>query len=182
MNKTLMLVTMAVVSAAMLGCAPKTVVATAVIDDKVYPVTPTTLDVKSGPISGTITDLKVTQRVEQGTGRIDAPAKLTGLLKLKNDSADQSVRLLEAKISYIGTDGQPMKLEDNRADLSVRLSSSMSNDRIDPGQDISQPVSVDFPLAALDPNKLKEIHLDLVYLPAQYKKETASVAVSIGGK
>lgn len=182
MNKAWMAVTLTVVSATLLGCAPKVAVAPAVIDDKVYAVTPTTLDVKSGPITGTITDLKVTQRIEQGTGRIDAPAKLTGVLKLKNESADQSVRLLEAKISYIGSDDQAMKLEDNRADLSVRLSSSMNNDRMDPGQDISQPVSVDFPVAALDANKLKEIHLDLVYLPAQYKKETASVTVSIGGK
>ena len=57
---------------------------------------------------------KVTERVEQGTGRVVSPAKLTAILNLKNSSANQTVRLVAGKILYIDATGQPIKLEDMR--------------------------------------------------------------------
>src|ERR1017187_2237217 len=88
-----MLVT-AVLVAMTLGCTAKEQVAAAVIEDKVFTVTPVSVQVKTGILTGEMAEMKVTERVEKGSGRIDSAPKLTGTLKLKNNSAYQSVRFI----------------------------------------------------------------------------------------
>ena len=171
------------VAAAVLGCTPKPSGTAAVIEDKVYTVTPDQVKVKTGIVSGEVTEMKVTERVEQGTGRVDTPAKLTGKLKLTNSSTDQTVRLIGGKILYIDDHGQPIKLEEARTEPTLKFSTSYNTpDRLDPGQDATQPVEVDFPAEALKAKKLKEIRIELVYIPSSYKLQTANFNVSIGGQ
>jgi hypothetical protein len=55
-------------------------------------------------------------------------------------------------------------------------------ERLDPGQEATQVVDVDFPAEALQAKKLKTIRLELVYLPSSYREETVNLAVSIGDK
>ena len=173
----------AAVTASMVGCSPPQAVAAPAISDKIYTVTPASLMVRAGVLSGEVTDMKVTERVEAGTGRVASPAKLTGKLVLRNTSADQSVRLVDAKILYIDTQGNRIKLEKDRTEPSIKVAPSYgSSDRLDPGQDTTQAVDVDFPVAALKAKKLKDIRLDLSYIPSQYKEERLSFAVSIGGQ
>jgi hypothetical protein len=169
------------VAATIFGCAQKPPGVATVIEDKVYSVTPASITVKAGVMTGEVTEMKVTERVEQGSGRIDSPAKLTGTLKLKNNSTDQTVRLLGGKIRYIDSQGQAIKLEEARTEPTIRFSSS-SSERLDPGQDATQSVNVDFPTEALKSRKLKEIRLDLTYLPSSYRQETVNLGVSIGGQ
>jgi hypothetical protein len=168
------------VAAAVLGCAPKTPGTVAVIEDKVYTVTPATMTVKAGIVQAEITEMKVMERVEKGSGRIDVPAKLSAKLKLKNSSSDQTVRLIGGKMVYIDTQGNPIKVEDARTEPAIRFT-SMSSSQLDPGQDATQTLDVDFPAEALKAKKLKEIRLNLIYAPTAYRQETATVAVSIGG-
>src|SRR2546422_5569196 len=87
-------VLVAAVAAMTLGCAqgPSTA---AVVADKTYTVTPASVTVKAGIVTGEVTEMKVTERVEQGSDRVVSPAKLTGTLKLKNTSANQTVRILQ---------------------------------------------------------------------------------------
>ena len=165
------------VAAASFGCAQKPSVPQAVIEDKVYAVTPNQVQVKAGIITG-----DVTERVEQGNGRVDSPAKLTGKLKLPNISTDQTVRMLAGKFVYIDEQGQVIKLEEARTEPAIKFVSSFNNgsDRLDPGQDASQAVEVDFPAAALKDKKLKEIRVELAYIPSAYKLQAANFTVSIG--
>jgi hypothetical protein len=132
-----------------LGCGQKPVARVA-IEDKVYTVTPDEVQVKTGVVTGSITELKVTERVEQRHGARRAPAKLTGKLKLTNSSADQSVRLIGGKILYIDDQGALIKM---RRRAPNRRSSSRprtnSTDRLDPDRDSTQTVEVDSPPAAL---------------------------------
>jgi hypothetical protein len=41
---------------------------------------------------------------------------------------------------------------------------------------------VDFPAEALKAKKLKEIRIELAYIPSSYKLQTAGFPVSIGGQ
>lgn len=165
------------------GCSPQPSAIAAVITDKAYTVTPDAVKVNAGILTGEITEMKVTERIEVGSGRIATPAKLTGKLTLKNVSEDQAVRLIGAKILYIDAQGQPMKLEDNRTEPTVKVASSYgSSDRLDPGQDATQAVDAEFPVDALKAKKLKEIRLELSYIPAPFKEEKMNFVVSIGGQ
>ncbi|HET7763944.1 MAG TPA: hypothetical protein VFK92_02530 [Burkholderiales bacterium] len=167
----------------LLGCSPPQAVAAPAINDKIYAVTPASLTVRAGVLSGAVTEMKVTERVEEGTGRVASPAKLTGKLVLKNTSADQSVRLVEAKILYIDAQGNPIKLEKDRTEPTIKVAPSYgASERLDPGQDATQAIDVDFPVAALKARKLKDIRVDLSYIPSQFKEEKLSFAVSIGGQ
>ena len=171
------------VAGVLLGCAPQKPVAKAVIEDKVYTVTPAEVQVNAGIVGGNMTQMKVTERVEQGSGRIDSAAKLSGNLKLINNSADQSVRLLAGRILYVDDKGQPIKLEDARTEPTLKFPSTHNAaERLDPGQEATQPVEVEFPAAALKEKKLKEIRIELAYIPSSYKVQTAAFPVSIGGQ
>jgi uncharacterized membrane protein YeaQ/YmgE (transglycosylase-associated protein family) len=153
--------------------------AASVVEDKTYVVTPAAMKVKAGIVTGELTNLKVTERVEQGTGRVVSPAKLTASLLLKNSSTSQTVRLVTGKIQYIDTAGQPIKLEDMRTEPLLKFTSYGGGDRLDPGQDATQSVDVDFPAEALKAKKLKEIRLELAYIPSPYHEETVNFVVSI---
>lgn len=164
------------------GCNPAPSAVAAVVKDKVYAVTPDSAKVKTGIVTGEITEMKVTERVEEGTGRIDSPAKLTGKLDLKNTSADQTVRLVGGRILYIDAQGLPIKLEENRTEPTIKMSSYGSSDRLDPGQNASQTVDAEFPVEALKAKKLKEIRLELSYVSSPFKQETLNFTVSISGQ
>ena len=164
------------------GCTQKSgSTAAAAINDKVYTVTPNAVKVTGGIVTGEITEMKVIERVEEGTGRVTDPARLTGTLALKNVSADQSVRLIGGRILYIDAQGKAIKLEENRTAPTIKIPSAYSaSERLDPGQDATQSVDAEFPVAALKAKKLKEIRLELSYIPSSFKEEKLNFNVSIG--
>jgi len=171
----------AVVGWMVLGPAPQPAATAAVIDDKTYTVTPAAMKVKAGIVTGDITEMKVTERVEQGSGRVVSAAKLTARLVLKNSSVNQTVRLVAGTIQYIDVQGRPIKLEDARTEPTLKFS-TYGSDRLDPGQEASQSLDVDFPAEALKAKKLKEIRLELAYIPSPYHEETINFIVSVGGQ
>ena len=171
----------AAAAAMMVGCAPQPSSAPVVIKDKVYSVTPDAIKVKAGMVTGEVTEMKVTERVEAGSGKVTSPAKLSGKLVLKNVSSDQTLRMVGGKILYIDSQGKQIKMEDNRSDPTLKVSSPYgAPERIDPGQDATQAVDADFPVEALKAKRLKEIRLELTYIPSPFKEETMNFAVSIG--
>src|SRR3990172_3623485 len=172
-------ITATAVAAMTLGCSQQPSGTAVVIEDKTYTVTPASVTVKAGILTGEVTGMKVTERVEKGSGRVVAPAKLTATLKLKNTSADQTVRLVAGKILYIDAHGQPITLEDARTEPALKFS-TYGNERLDPGQEATQSVDVEFPAEALKAKTLKEIRLELAYIPSPYREETVNFTVSIG--
>ncbi len=169
------------VAAMALGCSQQTAGTAAVIEDKVYTVTPAAVKVKAGIVTGDVTEMKVTERVEKASGRIVSPAKLTGKLVLKNSSKDQAVRLVGGKIQYLDAQGQPIKLAEAQIEPTIRFA-TYGAETLDPGKDATQTMDVDFPAEALKAKKLKEIRLELVYIPSPYKEEAVNFTVSIGGQ
>ena len=151
----------------------------AVIEEKTYPVTPPSMTVKSGIITGEVVDLKVTERVEKDTDRVVSPARLTGTLRLENTSVSRTVRLVEGKLLFMDVHGQVIKLEGDRAEPIVRFT-PYGNERLDPGQDTTQALDVEFPVEALKAERLKEIRLELTYIPSPFREEVVNFVVSIG--
>lgn len=168
------------VAAALAACSPQPATQRAEVKDKTYVVTPASIKVKAGILSGEMTDLKIIERVEDGSGRIETPARLTGKLVLTNVSPDQTVRLLGGNVSYIDMQGKPIPLEDKRTEPTLRVSSSYgTQERLDPGQEASQPVEAEFPVDALKMKRLKEIRLEVMYIPSAYKRETMNFGVAV---
>jgi uncharacterized membrane protein YeaQ/YmgE (transglycosylase-associated protein family) len=149
------------------------------IEDKTYAVTPAAVTVKAGIVTGEVTDMKVAERVEKGSDRIVTAAKLTGMLKLKNTSANQTVRLLEGRLRYIDAKGQSIKLEDARTEPTFKFTTYGGSERLDPGQEAIQALDLEFPAEALKPNSLKEIRLEFAYIPSPYREEMVHFPVSI---
>jgi hypothetical protein len=178
------LIALGAASAMLAACTPQAPTALAAVNDKVYTVTPNTMNVKAGIVTGEVSDMKVTERVEEGTGRVATPAKLTGKLSLKNTSSDQTMRLVGGKISYIDMQGKPIALEDNRTAPAIQVGSTSygSSDRLDPGQASSHTLDAEFPVAALKAKNLKEVRLELAFIPSQFREETLNFTVSIGGQ
>ena len=169
------------VAAMTLGCSQQSSGPQVVIEDKTYAVTPASMTVKAGILTGEVTAMKVTERVEKGSGRLVSPAKLTGTLKLTNSSTNQAVRLITGKILYIDVQGQPIKIEEARTEPIIKFA-TYGAETLDPGKEATQSLNVDFPAEALKAKKLKEIRLELAYIPSPYKEETINFTVAIGGQ
>ena len=151
------------------------------VKDRLYAVTPDAMKVRAGIVSGEMTEMKITERVEEGSGRVDTPARLTAKLVLKNVSSDQTLRLLGGSVVYVDLHGKPIPLEGNRTEPSLKFSSSFgAPERLDPGQEASQPVEVEFPADALKAKRLKEIRVDLQYIPSAYRQESLRFGVAVG--
>ena len=176
MGLTILAAAVAVIA---VGCSQQPSGTAAVIEDKTYTVTPASVKVKAGIVTGEVTEMKVTERVEKGSGRVVSPAKLTGTLRLKNTSVNQAVRLVAGKIQYIDAQGRPIKLEEARTEPTLRFA-TYGSERLDPGQDTTQSLDVDFPAEALKTKKLKEIRLEIAYIPSPYQEETVNFTVSVG--
>ena len=176
MGLTILAAAVAVIA---VGCSQQPSGTAAVIEDKTYTVTPASVKVKAGIVTGEVTEMKVTERVEKGSGRVVSPAKLTGTLRLKNTSVNQAVRLVSGKIQYIDAQGRPIKLEEARTEPTLRFA-TYGSERLDPGQDTTQSLDVDFPAEALKTKKLKEIRLEIAYIPSPYQEETVNFTVSVG--
>jgi hypothetical protein len=71
------------------------------VEDKIYAVTPASMTVKTGMITGEVIGLKVTERVERGSDRVVSPARLTGTLRLQNTSANRTVRLVQGRLLFM---------------------------------------------------------------------------------
>lgn len=162
-----------------IGPAQQPAATAAVIEDKSYTVTPPTLHVKAGIVTGEVVDMKVMERVEKGSDRVVSLAKLSAILRLKNTSTNQTVRLVTGKLRYVDGKGQPIKLEDARPEPTVKFASA-SSDRLDPGQETTEAMDVDFPAEALKAGTLKEIRLELAYITSPYREETVHFPVTIG--
>lgn len=150
-----------------------------VVEDRVYPVTPASMTVKTGMITGEMIELKVTERVEKGSERVVSPARLTGRLRLENTSANRTVRLVEGRVLFIDAQGQRIRLEAARIDPIIRFT-TYGNERLNPGEGASQALDVEFPVEALKASRLKEIRLDLAYISSPFREETVNFVVSIG--
>jgi uncharacterized membrane protein YeaQ/YmgE (transglycosylase-associated protein family) len=163
-----------------LGPVQQPAAVAAPIEEKTYAVMPPSVKVNAGIVVGEVTDMKVVERVEKGSDRIVTAAKLTGTLRLKNTSANQTVRLLEGKLLYIDAQGKPINLENARTEPTFKFATYGSSERLDPGQDAIQSLDMEFPAEALKPKNLKEIRLEFAYIPSPYRAETVNFPVSIG--
>ena len=85
-----------------LGCAQQPSATAAGVENRSYRVTPASVTVRAGIITGEVTEMKVTEMVEQGSDRVVSPAKLTGTLRLRNTSANQTVHLVGGKMKDAG--------------------------------------------------------------------------------
>ncbi len=110
----------AAVAVMTLGCAQGPSATAAVVENKTYTVTPASVTVKAGIITGEVTEPVVT------------------------------------------------------------FSAYGGGERLDPGQDGTQSLDVHFPAEALKAKKLKEIRLELAYIPSPYREESINFTVSIG--
>jgi hypothetical protein len=89
--------------------------------------------------------------------------------------------MVGGKIQYLDAQGQPIKLEAARTEPTLKFS-AYGSEMLDPGKEATQTVDVEFPAEALKAKMLKEIRLELVYIPSPYKEESAKFIVSISGQ
>ncbi len=172
-------VTAALLAVVLQGCTPQASAPIVVVEDKAYAVTSAPIKIKAGIMLGMVTDIKVTERVEKESGKVVSPAKLSGKLVLKNGSPDQTVRLLGGTIQYVNAEGELIKIEDKRTDTALKFSTYGATERLDPGQEATQTISVDFPAEALKANRLKEIRVDLTYMPTPFKEQSISFSATV---
>lgn len=161
------------------GCSKQEAKATPTIEEKTLAVTPPSSALRIAFLSGELADVKVVERVEQGTGTVVEPPKLRATLKLKNRSSTEAARLVAGTIEYLDAQGKVIAVGEGRGEPKLTFSSYQS-DRLDPGMEISQDLDVPFPVAALKERKLSDVRLHLTYVTLPYRAESATMPITVG--
>lgn len=175
----------AAAAAALGGCSHQTPQSSAPhVSDKVFELEPGTIKVKAGIVGGELSHMKVTERVEDGTGRIDSGPRLSGRLVIRNLSSDQSVRVNGGRLIFADGSNNAIGLGPDSTPPAIQLSDSYNDTsaRLDPGQELTRDVDVDFPGAALKPGKLHEIRMQLQYTAAPFKRDLLEFPVAVAAK
>ena len=154
----------------------QSVAASPQVDERTIPLKPSITFVKASFLTGELRDLRVTERVEHGTGRVVGEPVLRATLAVTNDSENQAAHLLGGKIEYIDPVGTKIPI----AHTSFPFI-GVPSDRLDPGMHMSQVIEVPFPPGALKPNAIQEVSLELTYLPIAYRQDTVNIPVYLGG-
>ena len=171
--------------AALAACGQKTAeTQSPQITEKVFDLAPGAIKVKSGIVGGELTNLRVTERVEEGTGRVDYGPKLAGRLVLRNLSSDQSVLIDGGKLVFADGKNAAIPAGPDATPAGVRLGESYNTTsaRLDPGQELARDIDVDFPGEALKPGRLQEIRLQLKYTAAPFKRDLLEFPVRLATK
>jgi hypothetical protein len=172
----------AAAAAALAGCSQgKPEAAAPQISEKVFSLTPGSIKVKAGIVGGELSNMRVTERVEEGTGRVDYGPRLSGRLVLRNLSADRSVRVDGGKLVFADAADKAIALAPEATPPAIRLGDSYNttSTRLDPGQELSRDIDVDFPGEALKPGRLHGIHVQLRYTAAPFKRDLLEFPVSL---
>jgi hypothetical protein len=148
------------------------------VEDKTVPVTLASPSTNVSFLSVQVLEPKVVQRVEQGTGKVVSPPVLRATVKVKNTSEDQAARLVSGAVKYLGQASQPIQLAKDRSDTTFKFLSY--EDRLDPGMEASRDVEVPFPAVALADHTLREIRLEVDYIPMSFRQDTAKIKASLG--
>jgi hypothetical protein len=130
-------------------------------------------------LTGELQNLRVAERVDEGTGKVTEPPMLRATVTVRNTSADRTIRLIAARVEYLGADGKPIPLPKNRQNTSFVFAYQPEN--LDPGKAVSTQIEVPFPSAALKSKKLQDIRVDLQFTPLPYKDESVNLPESISG-
>jgi hypothetical protein len=172
-----LLIVSAAAAAMAQGCSRESA-ATPIAAERIYAVQPDPVRAESGPIAGEIVRMKITQRTEQGSGRSVARARLSGRLFLQNISADRTIDVAGARISYLDAAGRPLVRERDGAEPGITFGSSNGAlRRLEPGQNATELLDAEFPGEAPGIGTLKEIRIRLELANVR-KVETLSFAVS----
>lgn len=145
------------------------------VEEKTIPLKPDVTFVKASFLTGELQDLRVRERVERGTGKVVGTPVFRATLKVTNDSRDQAARLIGGKIEYIDPVGKVIDLPHTTFTFI-----GIPTDRLDPGMHTSQVIEVPFPTSVLKPNGLREVSLELIYLPIPYHEDTVNIPVYLG--
>jgi hypothetical protein len=148
------------------------------VEEKTVTLAPQAAAVKTSFLTGTLQEMRVTQRVEQGTGRVVDPPTLRATLALENTSEDQAARLLGGRLEYVDSEGNTIPLAEERRDTSFQFY-SYQVERLDPGAKTTTDIAVPFPAAALIGEKLRDVRLELSYIPTPYREDTVTIPVSV---
>lgn len=174
---------MLVAMAAMLvGCSDKSARPTAPqLSERVYELAPRSVRVKAGIVGGELRHMRVAERVEEATGRVDSGPRLYGRLVLKNLSTDRSVLVDGGKVVFADAKDRPIGLGPESVEPAIRLGDSYNttSTRLAPGQELARDVDVEFPVEALEPGRLHGIHVQINYTIAPFKRDLLEFPVAL---
>lgn len=164
------------------GCTPNPFTAAAESSERAYVVTPDSVRARTADLVADIVRMKVTERVEDHSGRITSPAKLTGRLFLENVSRHQALRLIAGHIVYLDVLGQAIPMEAGRPEPSIRFAmSGWGEHQLEPGKVATELLYAEFPTQALGADRLMAIRVKLIFssTPGVTNEQNLNFAVSI---
>jgi hypothetical protein len=171
-------VVIAALATVLAGCAKDDVSQTPRIEDKTFALQGADVPLRIGPLSGSLSNLVVTQRVNLDTGDVVSAPQLRGTLALKNVSEDQAVRVVSGQVVYLDASGSRIAVAEGRGETGFKPY-AYGGDRLDPGKEMSQSIDVPFPAAALEKTPLANIRLGVSFIQMPYREEGVLVPVRV---
>lgn len=146
--------------------------------EKTFTLTSSTPTMKVDFLSAQLQGLTITERIDPKTKSVVDPPELRGTLKLKNDSTDQSARLIGGRLVFLDAKGDGVPIAKHRGDAGFTFS-AYETQRLDPGKETTQTIDVPFPRVGVGAREIQSVRLELRYLPSAYRERGVNYAVSL---
>ena len=140
---------------------------------------PESVPVITGGLTGQLEQLRVTERVDPKTGKIQGEPDLKGLLRLRNTSTDLVIRPLAGTVEYADGGGVEIPLAKDQGKAAFTIYTERASG-LRPGEQASQVIDVPFPATALEAHRLQDIRLHLTSLSTPYASVTINGPVKLG--
>ncbi len=149
------------------------------IQMKTVVLRPENVPVVTGGLTGQMEQLRVTERVDRKTGKVQGEPDLKGILQLSNTSTNLVIRPLTGSVEYVDGGGTGIPLAKDQGTAAFTIYTERPSG-LRPGEQTSQVIDVPFPAEALKAHRLQDIRLHLTYLSTPYAKITINSPVVLG--
>lgn len=159
----------------MTGCPQQTKIEEPAREEVTLPLKPPRIEAQGPTLAIAVTDLRIVQTVEKGTGKVVVQPHLRGTMRITNRSPREAVHIETIRLDYLDRAGKAV------GDATVRLTPWMAGggEKVEPEKSLERELDVALPEEVVKEKALAGIRVAVGYVPWRVRDEVVRVGVRL---
>lgn len=159
------------------GCPQQTKVKGPAREEVAFPLRRPMIEGQGPALAIAVTDLRVVQTVERGTGKVVVQPHLREVMRITNRSPREAVQIERIRLEYIGRAGKAI------GDATVRVTpfATGAGEKLEPEKTLERELDVALPEELAREKSLAGIRVAVGYIPWRVRDEVVRMAVRLEG-
>jgi len=157
------------------GCPQQTKVEEPAREEVSLALKPPMIERQGPTLTIAVTDLRIVQTVEKGTGKVVVPPHLRGMMRITNRSPREAVHIETIRLEYLNRAGKAV------GDATVRLTPWMvgGGEKLEPEKALERELDVTLPEELVREKGLAAIRVAVAHVPWRTRDEVVRAAVRL---